>query len=193
MRLVTLILVWTIGLLSNSARGDETFTKVAVDGHVGYVVPKKLAPKLDVDYFHEKATGYWSPGLKDLTAAEKAARQKIKQATIAPKKAFPEIASHPGGFAIPTLEKLKSQALVIDKDYDSYVRQFVGLLLFNGKKQIYCNYFVNQREADFKGEHDEFNPARQFVQVEDGGAGFWQCIYDVDIGQIVSVSFNYSP
>jgi len=127
------------------AYADEPFTKITVNGHVGYILREKLAAKLDVDFFHERAIGYWTPSLKDLTAAEKAANQKIKQTTIAPEKAFPEIASHPGGFAIPTLDKLKSQAIGIDKNYDSYIRQFVGLVLYNGKKQIYCNYFLNPR------------------------------------------------
>ena len=132
--------------------------------------------------------------------AEKAAHRMVHQATVAPEKVFPEIASHPGGFAIPTLATLKTQATSIDKNYDSYIRQYVGLIKWDGRKSmklIYCNYFRNGRVqrivANELVDCNEFNPATDFIAVEDGGAGFWQVQYDLNSKTCLGLSINYSP
>ena len=143
MRIAILILFLTISAGYSVAHSDDQFTKVTVDGHIGYIVTEKLAKSkrlLPFD-FSRDATEFWTPTLEDVLEAEKAAHKQVQLATTEPDKAFPLIAKHPDGFAIPTLETLSKQAKTINKQYDKYGRQFVGLKMFDGKKSIYCNYF----------------------------------------------------
>jgi len=67
--------------------------------------------------------------------------------------------------------------------------------MFNGKRLIYCNYFVPEHVDAYtpKSIQEESDPSRHFIAVEDGGAGSWQVYYDLDSKTCTALSINCSP
>ncbi len=186
-----------ICFLVSKTGADDQFSRVTPDAHLGYIIPAGALQKIKVypPDLGKDAVGFWTPSSKDVEVAEKSARQAINLATHNPAKAFPLIAKNPNGFAVPSLDSLRNGAWYIDKNYESYIRQFVGLILVDGKKQIYCNYFLPERVNQNTPQWviDESDPSKHFIQTDDGGAGYWQLVYDLRSKKVASLSINSSP
>jgi hypothetical protein len=116
-------------------------------------------------------------------------------AVSSPEKAFPGLAAHQGELAVPTMNYLRKQAAEIDKTYATYQRQFLGWIRYDGKKFIYCNYSLPEHFDAYVPKEiiQDSDPARAFIQMDDGGAGFWQTSYDCGADKCDDLSINSSP
>lgn len=66
-------------------------------------------------------------------------------------------------------------------------RQYVGLMI-DGRPSVYGNFYPT---PDYEPPlPSQFDPARDVVQVDDGGASFFGIVYDVGKGEITRIDFN---
>jgi hypothetical protein len=73
---------------------------------------------------------------------------------------------------------------LVDRDYDKYVRQFVGVKI-KGRKLIYCSYFNPEILSVF---HQD--PAKDFIFINDGGHDVWQIQYSPATRRVFDLSIN---
>lgn len=192
MRLAILIL-WVACMAFSAARADESFIKVTVDGHVGYIVPETNAQKTNslVSFqlkgsriAYRQLTGFWTPSVAEASEAERRVRKFIREGRADPKSAFPDLAAHPDKFVRGALQLSGREVELIDKDYDKYVRQFVGIRMGN-EKFIWCSYFFAKSVAPLN-----LDPAKDFLVIFDGGHTVWQIEYDPRSKDCLNLDIN---
>src|SRR5882762_4214945 len=121
------ILVWVVGIVFVAAHADESFTKVAMDGHEGYVVPEEYAQRQDSSVRMHLAgklveaeyrqVSFWTPTVEQVKEAEKTVRKFIRKGAANPKWAFPNVAAYPDKFIPEALLLSGKEIGLVDRVY----------------------------------------------------------------------------
>lgn len=77
-------------------------------------------------------------------------------------------------------DQFRSQGAPVGKKLDDYNRQYLGITL-GERKIVYANFFCASFETDWQTE---------FVIVMDGGACFFQFMYDAGSGEFFNLQVN---
>jgi hypothetical protein len=167
--------------LSIGSRGDEVFEKVGGATFTGYIVPKDAGVGYSIMVDHEakvlKGDGdYWRPSVAQVTEAEKVVRRFVERTSKNPQLAYPN-------WSKTWIEWNRKKLAEIEPNYAKYQIQFVGILV-RGHREIYCNYF---RLLPVMGGMD---PSRQFVDVDDGGASFWNVRFVPETKECTELEIN---
>lgn len=166
---------WLLGLMAAIA---SPFRAVPLGKQTGYIIPVAAVEAQHMTMPSEDRNvqvRYWTPS-----------ETEVRQAAGAVKKWMREVAEHPeSAFSkgrIVDLPYEQERIKTINRSYEEYGIQFVGMTV-KGRKMIYCNYFAVACVE--KGE-----ASRSFIEVCDGGTGFWQVRYDCDSGMPVDLRIN---
>jgi len=160
-----------LGLILSGARADEPLLRVdlALDSHVGYIVPESYAEKHKAVVVAsipgvDPIDGFWTPTEQDVAVADRALRDSIEAGVKAPALLFPDLAPNPD-FAAPinpeaalALEHERKELVLVLSNYDSYTRQFVGIIVavpgtdaqtgagtVTDIRLVFCNYSVGTK------------------------------------------------
>ena len=194
MRVAILISLAACGLTFSAVRADDALIKVPLETGPAYIVPETYAEDRKADVRQSipgtvNLDGFWTPSETDVIVADRVFREMIQDAAKDPTLLFPELAQNPDATAAANLEAAaelqneKYELSLVLSHYDSYARQYVGVII-DGKKLIFCNYAVVPNadpSADFL--------FIQKVFTQDGKAHFLQCRFDADEKACTNVSF----
>ncbi len=176
---------FSIGLIM--ASGENHFPELSVNGRSAYIIPEAAAASEMARMFglssNPKITGYWTPTAKEIEAADQAIYAFIHKATSNGAIAFPDVVKNPEKFVPDAVAKGTYEISRIDKNIKSYRVQFVGLI-WNGKKQLFANYFV---WSDWLKKID---PAKILIVVNDGGYHYWQIQYNGESASCENLQIN---
>ena len=167
--------------------------RVIVGSHFGYIVPENYANDRKADITLSipgvmKVQGFWTPTDVEVTVADRVLRDLIHDAIKDPTILFPDLAPSADADAAAKaetsdqLERERHALADVSDNYDSYARQYVGIIL-DGQKLIFCNY----------SEGTKADPADDYifihrVFVDDNTVHFLQCRYDPDAKTCSNVS-----
>ena len=184
------ILIVAIGFSALRANADEPFAKVTVGGRVGYIVPKEYAERPDshlggdaTQQQHDHLT-FWTPSAEQAKEAEMAVKRFISAGATNVKLAFPDVAARPEKFAPHALHDAADEIKLVDKDYEKYVRQFVGIC-FGEDNLIYCSYVLPESLQVF-----HLDASSSFILISDGGHAIWQIKYDIRTKHCLNLQIN---
>ena len=188
MRLAILIPFAACGMTVSAVRADAPVTetpliRVVLGQRVGYIVPENYAADCKADLLVSipgaaKFDGFWTPTELDVTVADRVLRDLIHDAVKDPTILFPDLAIDPAANAAAKsdasdqLEHERYALRAVSENYDSYARQFVGIII-DGHKLVFCNYSDGTKAdpaADYIFIHRVF--------VDDGTVHFLQCRFD---------------
>jgi hypothetical protein len=130
--------------LGGPVLADDALHKVAVGTHIGYVLSAAQAEAQKtalIDSFpgRVKVDGFWSPPEQDVAVADRAFRDLIKAAVKDPTILFPDLSQDPDPNKPDTVEYERRELSLVLDNYDSYQRQYVGLIV-DGIPIVFCNY-----------------------------------------------------
>ena len=194
MRLAILISFAVFGLIFSPARADGPLAKGAVGSHTGYIVSEKYAGEHKADLTASipgpvKLDGFWTPPEQDVAVADRVFRDLIHSAVKDPKLLFPDLAENSDPAAPDSIEYERNELVLVSRNYDSYLRQYVGIIL-DGKKLIFCNY----------SEGPKVDPSADYIFIEKvfvpgGSVHFLQCRFDpqLKICSKVSIIGSWQP
>ncbi len=175
------------------ARAGDAFTHVQIGAKDGYIVPEEYAAACREDLLASlpsevKLDGFWTPPLQDVTVADRALRDLIHAAAKDPTVLFPGLAPNPD----PTikqsddnkreLERQRAELELISENYDTYTRQYVGIIV-DGQKLVLCNY----------SDGTKLNPAAGYIFIQktfvaDGSTRFLQCRFEPLLKNVTNVA-----
>ena len=185
MRLAILISFVAFGSAFSTAWADGPLIRVglSLDSHIGYIVPESYAENHKADLVANipgpvNIDGFWTPPLQDVAVADRALRDMIHDAIKDPTLLFPDLAPNPDPTApvnrdaANQLEQERNELDLISRNYDAYVRQYVGIII-DGTKLVFCNY----------SEGTKVDPSADYifadkVFVPDGTVRFLQCRFE---------------
>jgi hypothetical protein len=177
------ILFAAFGLTLAAAWADGPFSRGAAGSHIGYIVPERYAEDYKADLIASipslvKIDGFWTPPEQDVAVADRVLRDLLHAAVKDPTLLFPDLAPNPDP-AVPVnpeaarmLEQERDELDLVSRHYDTYVRQYVGIIV-DGQKLVFCNYSDGTKvdpSTDYIFIHKVFVP--------DGGIHFLQCRFD---------------
>ena len=148
MRLAVLISVAAFGLGMIAAQADGGLIRVSlvVGAREGYIVPREYAEAHQAEFTANipgpvKIDGFWTPPEQDAEVADRVLRDLIDDAAKDPSKLFPDLAktTDSDSESSDSLDHEQKELLLIAKNYDRYIRQFVGVII-EGQKLVFCNY-----------------------------------------------------
>jgi hypothetical protein len=116
-------------------------------------------------HFSEKREKYWTPTEEDIMKAEKKSRAYLEQCCVTNK------------YAAMNIHKILAQ-------WESYRRQYIGLIEKNGDKTIWINYFHTSFLETFP-DWDE-----HLVFVIDGGNAFFNIKVNLNTGTCYDLKIN---
>lgn len=145
-------------LAETAKRQAYNFEEIKTETIDGVIVPESRAREF---YSNNKVQGYFTPSKEDILKAESKVIDYIDDHT-------PQQVGYP--FA-PDL----------DKKLANYKRQYVGVILKNGKRKIWLNFFCNAGNDSWKS-----NP----LSVMGGGACYFNLLYDIDTGVYSGLRIN---
>ena len=186
MRLEAILISFAaFGLAFSAAWGDEALVRVglALGAYRGYIVPESYAEERKPDLIASipgpvKIDGFWTPPVQDVAVADRVLRDLIHDAVKDPTLLFPDLAPDPDPAApvnrdaASQLEQERVELELVARNYDSYLRQYVGIIV-DGQKLVFCNY----------SEGTKADPSTDYIFIErvfvpDGGVHFLQCRFD---------------
>jgi len=182
-RLAILISFAAFGLTLSAAWADELFIRGAVGSHIGYIIPETYAGEYKADLTASipgpvKIEGFWTPSEQDVAVADRVFRDLLHAAVKDPTLLFPDLAPNPDPAApvdraaAALLEHERNELDLVSRNYDSYVRQYVGIII-DGQKLVFCNY-SDGTKVDPSADYIFI----QKVFVSDGTVHFLQCRFD---------------
>jgi hypothetical protein len=183
-RLEAILISFAAFILAFSpAWGDEPLVPVglALGAHSGYIVPENYANAHKADLIASipgpvKIDGFWTPPVQDVAVADRVLRDLIHDAVKDPTLLFPDLAPDPTApvnrDAASELEHERAELALVSGNYDSYLRQYVGIIV-DGQKLVFCNY----------SEGTKADPSTDFIFIErvfvpDGTVHFLQCRFE---------------
>jgi hypothetical protein len=182
-RLAILISFTAFGLAFPAAWADEPLARVglALGTHSGYIVSESYADAHKADFVANipgpvNIDGFWTPPLQDVAVADRVFRDLIHDAVKDPTLLFPYLAPDPAApvnrEAASQLEKERVELDLVSRNYDSYLRQYVGIIV-DGQKLVFCNYSVGTK----------VDPSTSYIFIEkvfvpDGTVHFLQCRFE---------------
>jgi hypothetical protein len=148
-RVAMLISFAACGLFLCAVYADDAFAQVMTGTRSGYIVPEEYAKAYQTELIASltgppKVEGFWTPSEANVVMAERVFREMLESAAKDPSILFPELAGDSNGKKVKgdTLDEMHNETVelgAILKNYDSYQRQYVGLII-GGNKIVYCNY-----------------------------------------------------
>jgi hypothetical protein len=182
-RLAILISFAACGLTFSAAGADDSLVRIALGSRSGYIVPGSYAVEHKADLVASipgpvKIDDFWTPPEQDVVVADRVFRELIHAAVKDPTLLFPDLAPNsdpdapPNPSASEELEHQRNELALISANYDSYSRQYVGIII-DGQKLVFCNYSDGTKadpSADYIFIHKVF--------VADGTVHFLQCRFD---------------
>lgn len=189
MRLAIAISVLAANAVLSGIHPDEPFIKIAVGSHGGYIIPQSYAEDHRVEVVSSipgevTIDGFWTPPEQDVLVADRVFRDAIHDAVKDPTLFFPDLAPSADGTvpASPELEEERTKLTLVSQNYESYERQYVGIIV-DGTKLVLCNY-SNGTEAD---------PSTDYICMQKffasgGKTHFLQCRVDVQAKTCANVS-----
>jgi hypothetical protein len=192
-RFAILLSLAACGWAGSMARADDALIHAALETHSGYIMTESLAFASKADLVasipgEPTIDGFWTPPEQDVAVADRAFRDLIHAAAKDPTLIFPDLAPNPD----PTepvdadkardLERERAELALISGNYDSYVRQYVGIIIA-GQKLVFCNY----------SDGTKVNPASDYIFIQktfavDGSSRFLQCRFEPLLKTITNVS-----
>jgi hypothetical protein len=144
-----ILLLFVAMILSSRARGDEPFAAVDLDSRPGYIVPEAYADSHKADLIASlpgpaKVTGFWTPTESSVVSSERLLHEFLESAAKDPSLLFPDLAKNTDAKSVAELEKEKNELILILQNYESYQRQYVGLII-DGNEIVFCNYADAQK------------------------------------------------
>jgi hypothetical protein len=181
------------GAVAECARADDIFIHIVLGSRDGYIVPEDYATAYQADLLATlpsavKCDGFWTPPEQDVAVADRALRDMIHAAAKDPTVLFPELAPSRDPDAKQSdddkreLARERIELALISENYDSYARQFVGIII-DGQKLVLCNY----------SDGTKLNPAAGYIFIQktfvaDGTVHFLQCRFEPWLKNITNVS-----
>jgi hypothetical protein len=177
-RIAILISLTAVSLAFTAAQADEPFIKADLGSRTGYIIPEAYAAAYKADLlasmpWHVSLEGFWTPTEADAAVAERTFRELLRQAAKDPITLFPDLGMNSDKFSLDALKTEQNELVLIGENEDAYARQFVGIILSDGRKLIFCNY----------AEVPKADPSTGFLFLEkffvaDGTVHFLQCQFD---------------
>jgi hypothetical protein len=196
---VRLAILLSFAACSLTLSGDpieDRFVRVDLDPLTGYIVPESYAEAHKTDFAANipatvRIEGFWTPSQSSVTVAERVFREKIESAAKNPALLFPGMAKKATTDAYDkedNLEYQQKELEAISANFESYARQYVGIILFDEEKRvkkrlIFCNYSIGTK---FDSSIDYIFTDKAFV--DDGTVHFLQCRYDPEAKTCSNVS-----
>jgi len=170
------------------ARGDDALHKVATGTHVGYILSDAQAEANKADLIASlpgavKVDGFWTPTEQDVAVADRAFRDLIRDSVKDPTLLFPDLPTDPDPTKRDTLEYERRELSLILDNYDTYQRQYAGLII-DGIKIVFCNYSCGPK---FNASTGYIFMQKTFVP--DGSVHFLQCRFEPILKTCSNVSF----
>jgi len=179
-----------MGLAFSEAWADGPFVPVDLDSLTGYIVPESYANAYKADLVASipatvKIDGFWTPSESSVTVAERVFRERIESAAKDPALLFPGLAkkgASDSGDPSENLEYQRKELELISANFDSYTRQYVGIIM-QKQKLIFCNYSVGVK----------VDPSTDYIFIDkffvsDGTIHFLQCRFDPEAKTCSNVS-----
>jgi hypothetical protein len=176
------VLAWAM------ARADEPFVRVATGMRSGYIVPEAYAEAHESELMGSltgppKVEGFWTPTEANVVMAERVLRERVEDAAKDPTLLFPELANSTDSTSLDQIHNEKVELELIVQNYESYQRQYVGLII-KGNKVVYCNY----------SDGTTVDPSRNYVFIQkvfddSGRIHFLQAQVDAGTKVCSNVSF----
>jgi hypothetical protein len=145
-RLAILISFAAFGLTFSAAWADGPLVRVALalGSHSGYIVSERYAEEYKADLIASipgpvKIEGFWTPPDQDVAVADRVFRDLLHGAVKDPTLLFPDLAPNSDPAASDSLGHERNELALVSRNYDSYVRQYVGIII-GGHKLVFCNY-----------------------------------------------------
>jgi hypothetical protein len=188
-RLAILIPFAAFGLTFCTAWADGPLVRVALamGSHSGYIVSERYAWEHKADLIASipgpvKIDGFWTPPEQDVAVADRAFRDLLHSAVKDPTLLFPDLPPNADPAASDSLEHERNELTLVSRNYDSYLRQYVGIII-DGKKLVFCNYSDGANvdpSTDYIFIHKVFAPG--------GTVHFLQCRFDPESKTCSNVS-----
>jgi hypothetical protein len=145
--------------------------------HIGYIVPDAYATANKADLLESlpgvlKIDGFWTPPEQDVAVADRVFRELIHNGVTDPKLLFPHLSDSPDATGSDSLEYERNELALVSKNYDKYLRQYVGIIV-DGQKLVVCNY----------SDGPKFDPSTGYLFIQKvfqpgGKVHFLQCRFD---------------
>ena len=198
MRLAILLSFAVCGLAFSAAGASASTTdgpllRVVVGSQFAFIVPESYAEAHKADIMLTipgvmKLDGFWTPTELDVTVCDRVLRNLIQAAVKKPALLFPDLAPNPDAKAAAKseandqLEHERHELTDVSENYDSYARQYVGIIIA-GQKLIFCNY-SDGAQADPSSDYIYIHK----VFVDDGTVHFLLCRFNPDAKTCANVS-----
>jgi len=176
-RLAILIPFMAFGLTLSAAWADGPLIRGAVGSHSGYIIPEPYARDHKADLVASipgpvKIDGFWTPTEQDVTVAERVFGELIQTAVKDPSILFPDLVKNSDPAAPDSLEHERDELALVSRNYDSYLRQYVGIII-QGQKLVFCNY----------SDGAKIDPSADYIFIQKvfvpgGTVHFLQCRFD---------------
>jgi hypothetical protein len=186
-RLAIMISFVGAGLIFSTAWADGPFIRGAVGSHVGYIVSERYALEHKADLIASmpgpvKIDGFWTPPEQDVAVADRVFRELIHSAVKDPTLLFPNLPKNSDPSVPDSLEYERNELALISANYDSYSRQYVGIVI-DGQKLVYCNY----------SDGPKFDPSADYIFIQKvfvpgGTVHFLQCRFEPKLKTCANVS-----
>lgn len=187
MRLAILISFAAFGLTFSAAWADGPLVRAALGSHVGFIVPEGYAGEHKADLIASipglvNIDGFWTPSEQDAAVADRVFLDLIRSAVKNPAPLFPDLAQNPDPAAHALLEHEQKELALVSRNYDSYARQYAGIIL-DGQKIVFCNY----------SEGTKADPSADYIFIQKafvpgGTVHFLQCRFNPETKTCSNVS-----
>jgi hypothetical protein len=143
-RLAILISLAALGL--GTAAADDALEKCEVGTYPGYLVPIAYAEKHRDDILatlpdEPVVDGFWKVSEQIAVVADRNLRERLENALKDPKLLFPDLTAGRDASSPDSLEYQREELKEILDNYDSYQRQYVGLMI-GGHEIVLLNYTI---------------------------------------------------
>jgi len=176
-RLAILISLAAFALTFSPAWADGPFIRIAIDSHVGYIVPERYAWERKADLIASipgpvKIDAFWTPPEQDVAVADRVFQDLLHSAVKDPTLLFPDLASNSDAAAQDSLEHERNELALVSRNYDRYLRQYVGIII-DGQKLVFCNY----------SDGTKLDPSTEYIFIQKvfvpgGTVHFLQCRFN---------------
>ena len=176
MRLAIAISFWALSAPWAVLWGGEPFAPItlAFGPRPGYLVSEEYANQHKAELVASipgevKVERFWTPSDADVAVAERLFRELLHRGEKFPELLFPDLSPDADSSTTDSVEHEQRELLLVDRNYDAYARQYVGVII-EGQKLVFCNY------SDAPG----IDPSKDYIYMEksfavDGSVHFLQC------------------
>jgi hypothetical protein len=160
---------WAFGRRADAQFSDRLWTgrPVSGKGYEGVVFAPADTQRIR-DRIVGEVTGYWKPVAEDVALFEALLRAALVAGVRNPDALLPTPPDRVYRRYIP--DHLRE--IIYRLDHGEYYRQYFGFLGPGGRQRLFVNFFHTSTALDIDWRIT-------YVQVTDGGAGFWRIQFDL--------------